>query len=300
MNFRKKTSNVTKVLYIILAMCIISIIALTLYSLFNQDNQQPGSSQLQILHNEPQDDAADALADIFRRQEETEPATQPPAATTTATRAPATAPPRTSAPPVIAPEPATSARPAPTEPMADMPEAAEVMQPEPPPPAPTTTAQPAFVSPEDELEDSIEVMAYAAPEFMRPLNGFISRLHNPYVPEFSVAMNDHRTHTGINIDGEIGANVRAVADGVIEEIRDDPLMGKTVVISHAGGITSIYQNLQYALPQHVTVGARVSMGDVIGGVGQTALLRMMDAPLLHFEMKKDGVHVNPFDFIDFS
>jgi murein DD-endopeptidase MepM/ murein hydrolase activator NlpD len=290
MNFRKKTSNVTKVLYIILAMCIISIISLTLYSLFNQDD--PVNSQLQILHNdEAADDAADALADIFRRQEQTtEPVTvQAPPPTQ---RTPAAAP-RTSAPPVTSPPPPMTA------PAADLPEPAEVIQPVTSPPPAPTTAQPAFISPEDELEESVEVMAYAL-EFRSPLNGFISRLHNPYIPEFSVAMNDYRTHTGINIDAEIGTNVRAVADGIIEEVREDPLMGKTVVINHAGGITSIYQNLQYAVPQYITEGAQVKMGDVIGGVGQTALLRMMDAPLLHFEMKKDGVHVNPFDFIDFS
>jgi len=290
MNFRKKTSNVTKVLYIILAMCIISIISLTLYSLFNQDD----NSSNQILHINNQDEnAEDALGNIFRRQEETTAATSrqndpPPATTQRPSAAPSSAPPISSAPvtsvPAYLPE------------IIDEIEDIEVMQPT---PVATTSAQPAFINPEDEFEDSIEVMSVPA-AFRRPLNGFVSKLHNPYIPEFSVAMNDYRTHAGIDIDAEIGTNVRAVAEGVVTEIRDDPLMGKTIVINHGGGITSIYMNLQTAIPQNITVGAQVQAGDVIGGVGQTSLIEMMDVPHLHFEMQKDGVHVDPFDYIDFS
>ena len=128
----------------------------------------------------------------------------------------------------------------------------------------------------------------------------MSKLHNPYIPEYSISMNDYRTHAGIDIEGDIGSNVRAVADGFITEIRDDPLMGKTVVISHDGEITSIYMNLQTALPQNIVVGAYILAGDVIGGVGQSSMIEMSDVPHLHFEMKLDGVHVDPFDYIDFN
>jgi len=290
MNFRKKTTNVTKVLYIILAMCIISIISLTLYSLFNRSD----NSGNKILHISQEEEA---LENIFRRQEEPA-ATQapPPATTQRPTAAPATAPPPASSAPEIS---APSYLPEIEDEIEDV----EVLIPA---PAATTTAQPAFITPDDIFEDSIEVFeesieVMSVPAiFRKPLNGFISKKHNPDVPEYSVAMNDYRTHTGIDIDAEIGAHVKAVAAGVISEIKDDPLMGKTVVISHAGGITSVYMNLQSAVPQNITAGAEINAGDVIGGVGQTSLIEMADVPHLHFEMRLDGVNVDPFDFIDFN
>ena len=307
MNFRKKTSNVTKVLYIILAMCIISIVSLTLYSLFNQNDTRNDSLNLLHNHAETQANNADAqnqeAEDALANRQRT---TEAPATTAAAAPPPATTPRRTAAPPPAAPAPPAltpgeadapqQRQPEPEEPVVRQPVTAA-------PPVATVPPPPAF-SPDDEtMEDSVEVMAVpeiAANSFIRPLSGHISRLHRPDIAEFSLAMNDFRTHTGIDIDGEIGANVRAVADGVITEIRDDPLMGKTVVIEHAGGFTSVYQNLQPMIPQNITAGAQVSRGDVIGGVGQTALIEMMDVPHLHFEMLKDGVHVDPFDYIDFN
>jgi murein DD-endopeptidase MepM/ murein hydrolase activator NlpD len=157
--------------------------------------------------------------------------------------------------------------------------------------------------PDDEIEDSIEVMLVpeaALSRFIRPLEGSISNFHRPNTAEFSLAMNDFRTHTGINIDGEIGANVRAVADGVITEIRDDPFRGQTVVIEHGGGIISVYQNLQFLLPQNIVAGAAVAAGDTIGGVGETALIRMTEVPHLHFEMTLNGEPVDPLEYIDFG
>ena len=302
MNFRKKTSNITKALYVVLAMCILSIVGLILYSLFNSNNHHQGhNDRLSILQNQDQD-AADALAS---RQQPTTTAAAP--AATTQRPPPATQrAPMTTQPPTAATEAPVTAPPPPTVPahVTETREEAPVIRQEPPAPHMSAPAvnPPAF-SQDDEMEESIEVMAVseAAPTtFIRPLNGNLSRFHRPYVAEFSLAMNDFRTHTGIDIDGEIGANVRAVADGVIAEIRDDPLMGKTVVIEHRGGIVSIYQNLQALIPQNITVGASVSMGDTIGGVGQTALIEQMSVPHLHFELLINGEHVDPLEYIDFG
>ena len=112
-------------------------------------------------------------------------------------------------------------------------------------------------------------------------------------------MNDFRTHTGIDIDSDIGINVKAVSDGIISEIYDNPLMGMTVIIDHYGGIQSIYRNLQEAIPRNITVGAAVKGGEIIGGVGQTALIEIGDVPHLHFEMKKDGAYIDPLEYINF-
>lgn len=290
MNFRKKTSNITKVLYIILAMCILSIISLTVYSLFNQKESLNDGSNLQSLQKQDNgENSEDALADIFRKQTTTqapppETTTQPPA---TRKQPETTAAPVTTVPPVTAPIPTEAAY------YPEI-EEEEVINPE----QPTLSESPAYITPEEEIEESVEVMS--VPNlYIKPLNGYVSKMHKPNTAEYSVAMNDYRTHTGIDIDSEIGANVKAIANGFISEIRNDPLMGTTVVISHADGINSIYSNLQSSLPQYIKEGEQVKVGEVIGGVGETALIEMAEVSHLHFEMMKDGEYVDPFDFIEF-
>ena len=119
------------------------------------------------------------------------------------------------------------------------------------------------------------------------------------INEYSVAMNDYRTHMGIDIDSDVGVNVRAVFDGIISDIYDDPLMGKTITVDHSGNLQSVYMNLQESLPKNIEVGAEVKAGDVIGGVGESSLIEITDVPHLHFEMKKDGMYVDPLEYIQY-
>jgi len=294
MNFKARSTNITKVLYIILVLCIISVMFLSIYSMFNQKNmrdmnENPNSlannTAENALNNSGDGESDDSLMGFFKKTT-TEIPTEPP--TQRATQRP-TSPP--TEPPIIV---------EPVEP-AEIPSITE-------PNSQTVTTDIKF-DPRNErnsfietTEDSIQVMneqsSFNMPVlFFKPTAGYISRAHNPDKPEYSVAMNDYRTHMGIDIDSGVGVNVKAVSDGVISEIYDDPLMGKTVVIDHPDNIRSIYMNLQELLPKNITVGAKVKGGDVIGGVGETALIEISDVPHLHLEMKKAGNYVDPLEYI---
>ena len=133
--------------------------------------------------------------------------------------------------------------------------------------------------------------------FVSPVTGEILRAHSPDVLVFSPTMNDHRVHLGVDIATEAGAAVYATADGVIEEICSDALMGKTISIKHDGGFVSYYKNLSDTLPSGIEVGAAVKSGQLIGAVGETALIEVADEPHLHFELKLDGKQVDPMVWI---
>ena len=47
----------------------------------------------------------------------------------------------------------------------------------------------------------------------------------------------------------------------------------------------------------VKAGDSVKAGDVIGAVGDTAILESADKPHLHFQVFKDGTPVDPADFL---
>ena len=63
------------------------------------------------------------------------------------------------------------------------------------------------------------------PNFISPLAGMISKSHTVDVPVYSLTMNDYRTHSGVDIVSTAGATVCAAADGIINEIWEDPMMG---------------------------------------------------------------------------
>ncbi|MDR0406456.1 MAG: M23 family metallopeptidase [Clostridiales bacterium] len=130
---------------------------------------------------------------------------------------------------------------------------------------------------------------------MLPLQGELSAGFTGDELVYSVTMRDWRVHAGIDIRGDVGAQVKAAGDGIVTMVYADGMMGTTVVIQHADGIETVYANLQSAML--VAPDQEVKKGDVIGGVGTTAALEISEPPHLHFEVRRDGEAVNPFDFL---
>ena len=132
--------------------------------------------------------------------------------------------------------------------------------------------------------------------YVAPLVGSVAKGHSTEVPVFSNTLNEWRVHTGIDISAEEGSEVYAVSDGTVSAVFADPFHGRTVEITHSAGIVSVYSNLS-ADGIAVNVGDSVASGDKIGVVGDTSLTELADEPHLHFEMKLNGVSVNPLDYI---
>ena len=116
------------------------------------------------------------------------------------------------------------------------------------------------------------------------------------IPVYSVSMYDYRTHNGIDIVSEVGTQVKATSNGVISDIYDDYLYGTTVVIEHKDGIKSVYSNLSEDLPADIIKGKAVATGEIIGGIGESAVCEAAEAKHLHFEMMKDGKYVDPTEY----
>ncbi len=135
------------------------------------------------------------------------------------------------------------------------------------------------------------------PEFVSPAVGVLGMKHDMDILVYSKTHDEWRVHKGIDIVANTGDKVMAAADGVVESVTDDPLYGKTVVISHNGNAKSIYSNLSPELAEKVTVGANIKCGELIGTIGDTATLEFAEEPHLHFEMTIDGKPVDPMEYI---
>ena len=135
------------------------------------------------------------------------------------------------------------------------------------------------------------------PNFISPVAGVVSQMHNTDVPVYSLTMGDYRTHTGVDILSDCGASVCATADGTVGEIWDEPMMGVCLSIEHKGGARSIYKNLAPQLPEGIAPGVAVKAGDRIGAIGESALMEIAESPHLHYELQIDGVSVNPAEYM---
>ncbi len=132
-------------------------------------------------------------------------------------------------------------------------------------------------------------------KFARPLAGEVSLEFAIDTLVYSRTMGDWRTHKGVDIAGALGAKVLAACDGTVVDITQDDLLGTMVIIDHGFNLRSVYANL--AARPAVGVGDRVSLGSVIGSIGNTALGEAGEVTHLHFEMILAGANVDPFDYI---
>jgi murein DD-endopeptidase MepM/ murein hydrolase activator NlpD len=144
-------------------------------------------------------------------------------------------------------------------------------------------------------EQVYEVSAPVATEFMWPVSGKLCNEYSVEALAYDKTMADWRTHSGIDIAAALGAKVVATADGRVESVYKDQMLGTTVVISHGGSLKSVYCNL--AAEPTVKAGDVVRMGDVIGSVGETALAEIGDVTHLHFQMTYDGKSINPDNYL---
>lgn len=139
---------------------------------------------------------------------------------------------------------------------------------------------------------------FGYPGYVKPCGGFISKEYSNDVLVYSPTMYDYRTHTGIDIAADIGTPVKAVAGGTVTDISIDDMYGMTVTISSPDGLTLRYCNLSDQIVKGIEAGCIVKTGDVIGGIGETALCECAEAPHLHLEASKDGASFNPAELFE--
>ncbi len=101
----------------------------------------------------------------------------------------------------------------------------------------------------------------------------------------------HRHHAGVDIDGVTGEEVRAVAAGTVVVSGSEGKYGRTVVIDHGSGLTTLYAHASRLL---VDAGDQVGQGEAIAEVGSTGNAR---GSHLHFEVRRNGRPVNPSPYL---
>lgn len=118
-----------------------------------------------------------------------------------------------------------------------------------------------------------------------PAEGFISQkfLEDHLFPE--------RSHRGIDIAAKAGSAVVAAAPGRVVFSSWTPHFGNCVIIAHSNGYLTFYGHNQINLK---SVREEVMRGETIALLGTSG---KSSAPHVHFEIWKDGMPVDPLEFI---
>ena len=100
----------------------------------------------------------------------------------------------------------------------------------------------------------------------------------------------YRAHMGIDYSAPIGTPVFSVANGRVAHIGYSGAFGNLIVLEHPGNYHTYYAHLSNYNVE-LELGNEVRRGLEIGYVGSTG---RSTGPHLHFELRKNGIYVDPY------
>ncbi|MBR2731504.1 MAG: M23 family metallopeptidase [Clostridia bacterium] len=114
-----------------------------------------------------------------------------------------------------------------------------------------------------------------------------ARITSPFGWRTNPVSGNYGFHTGLDLAAPEGTPVAAAFYGTVEEIGEDDVWGKYVLLRHSDSLETYYCHLSGV---NVTQGAVLRSGEIIGFVGSTG---WSTGPHLHFEVRIGGVRVDP-------
>jgi len=130
----------------------------------------------------------------------------------------------------------------------------------------------------------LEDIKVSESHYISPLNGKINK-----------KIEVRSGHYGIDIAGAKDSQIKAIMKGVVIFSDWSTETGNTIIIQHPNGVISVYKHNSSLFKE---IGDFVDTGEAIAVIGNTGTLT--DGPHLHFEMWKNGIPLNPLDYIEIS
>lgn len=124
--------------------------------------------------------------------------------------------------------------------------------------------------------------------FVWPVSGQIT---SPYGWRTHPVYGGRSFHTGIDIGVGHGTPIDAARSGRVVDAGYMGAYGLAAIIDHGEGMATLYAHMSSI---RVSVGQQVRTGDVVGLVGSTGY---STGPHLHFEVRVNGSHQNPMNWL---
>jgi murein DD-endopeptidase MepM/ murein hydrolase activator NlpD len=123
---------------------------------------------------------------------------------------------------------------------------------------------------------------------IRPVKGWITSGFGYRVSPFT---GRRELHCGLDIAAPKGSPIVATADGVITFAGKHGLLGNLITINHGYGMVTRYGHIEKLIKHK---GDHVKRGEEIAMVGSTG---RSTGPHVHYEVRVDGVFVNPMNYL---
>lgn len=142
-----------------------------------------------------------------------------------------------------------------------------------------------------ELSKEREKRLSSLPAIQPVRNSDLKRLASGYGWRIDPVYGTRKMHWGLDFTAEIGTEIYATGDGVVEEIKTSNWgYGKEIIIDHGFGYKTLYAHLSEF---KVNKGDEVKRGELIALMGSTG---KSTGSHLHYEVIKDGKKVNPINY----
>jgi len=144
-----------------------------------------------------------------------------------------------------------------------------------------------------DIASKLKLQGKGSVNFIWPIKG---RITSPFGNRFHPILKVWRLHTGIDVGAPMGADVRAMEDGVVIYSGWMGGYGQVVIIDHGmlpdgRAISTLYAHNSQLL---VKEGERVVQGQLVAKVGSTGF---STGPHAHFEVRVNGTPVNPLPWL---
>ena len=123
-----------------------------------------------------------------------------------------------------------------------------------------------------------------AANFFTPINGSIAKVYDP-----------SEGHYGVDIVSTENQVIKAVLDGTVVFASWTLDFGYIIGIQHEGSYFSCYKHNATLLKKE---GDFVKAGEAIAILGASG--ELSEGPMLHFELWRNGISLNPTDYINFE
>lgn len=118
--------------------------------------------------------------------------------------------------------------------------------------------------------------------------------HNAIYANAAIGM--YYRHSGVDFAADAGAEVYAMADGVVKSVSLSEQLGNLITITHDDGLETTYRFVEPV--ETLDVGDTVAAGEVIAHVAEAYGTESHDGTHLHFEVTLGGEQEDPANYLD--
>lgn len=154
----------------------------------------------------------------------------------------------------------------------------------------------------EDLEEAAQTAASGETLHFSPEDGMLWPMKGDVILNYSMdstvyfaTLEQYKYNPAVIIAGEVNNKVYSVAKGKVTDISNNEVTGCTMTVDLGDGYEAIYGQLKEL---NFAEGDYVESGHVLGFVSEPTKYFSVEGSNLYFELRKDGVSVDPVEFFE--